>query len=73
MKKYLYSTALVLLLSVFIASPVFAGATLHIGFGAGTECATGCGGDPMRGPRPAGAGNQPLRKWLLSDAHPSTR
>jgi hypothetical protein len=46
MKRYLYSMALVLLLSVFIASPVFAGATLHIGFGAGTDCATGCGGDP---------------------------
>ncbi len=46
MKKYFYSTAIVLLLSVFIASPVFAGATLHIGFGAGTDCATGCGGDP---------------------------
>lgn len=50
MKKYLYSTALVFLLSVFIASPVFATATLHIGFGADDPCATGCGGHPNLSP-----------------------
>ncbi len=46
MKKYSYSIALVFLLSLFVTSQAFAGATLHIGFGADTDCATGCGGDP---------------------------
>ena len=46
MKKYSYTIALVFLLSLFATSQAFAGATLHIGFGAGTPCATGCEGDP---------------------------
>jgi hypothetical protein len=50
MKKYTYSIALVFLLSLLIASPAFATATLHIGFGAGTDCATGCGGHPNLSP-----------------------
>ena len=50
MKKYLYSIALVFLMSLFITSQAFAGATLHIGFGAGTLCATGCGGHPNTSP-----------------------
>jgi hypothetical protein len=36
----------IFLLSLSLTSQAFATATLHIGFGAGTECATGCGGDP---------------------------
>ncbi len=46
MKKYFYSIAVVMFLSVFIASPAFAGASLHIGFGVDTDCAMGCGDDP---------------------------
>ncbi len=38
---------LVLVLAITATSlTVRAGSTLHIGFGAGTDCATGCGGDP---------------------------
>jgi len=47
MKKY---PILIILLSLFIATPAFAGSTLHIGFGAGTPCATGCGGHPNASP-----------------------
>jgi len=47
MKKY---PVLIFLLALLISSPAFATATLHIGFGAGTPCATGCGGHPNVSP-----------------------
>ena len=38
-----------LILLVATASTAWAGSTLHIGFGAETECAIGCGGHPNTG------------------------
>lgn len=48
--RIVFPIVFIFLLSLLITSPAFAIATLHIGFGAGTECATGCGGHPNISP-----------------------
>jgi hypothetical protein len=48
--KSIITIAFIFLLSLLVASQAFAVATLHIGFGAGTDCATGCGGHPNTSP-----------------------
>jgi hypothetical protein len=49
-KTIIYTIGFIFIFFLLVTSQAFAQATLHIGFGAGTDCATGCAGHPNVSP-----------------------